>query len=463
MTPYVVVVGDVMLDVDVLTQAERLTPDAPVPVLDELSRSERPGGAALAALLAARDARRSVVLVAPVPDDDAGRRLRELLAGQVELLPLACDGETSVKMRLRARGQTVARLDQGAAPLRVGSPTVDVREALHGAAAVLVSDYGGGVTTSEPMRALLREVAVSTPMVWDPHPRGGEPVSGVMLVTPNESEAAAMSGVPGSGAVVARARAAALLVRWGARNVAVTLGSRGALLSAANAGSSLLPAPVAASGDTCGAGDCFAAAALMALATGGLPSEAVAVAVASASAFVAAGAASGLDLRSGDESERGGLDDVVVPGRAAALQVVDAVRARGGIVVATGGCFDLLHAGHVETLAAARSLGDCLVVCLNSDDSVRRLKGDTRPLQPAADRAAILAALRVVDAVLVFEENTPVEALRLIRPDVWVKGGDYAGARLPEADVLEEWDGEVVTVPYLTGRSTSELMDLARR
>ena len=127
-------------------------------------------------------------------------------------------------------------------------------------------------------------------------------------------------------------------------------------------------------------------------------------------------------------------------------------------MVATGGCFDLLHSGHVATLEAARALGDFLVVCLNSDESVRRLKGPQRPLQRVEDRARVLAALRSVDAVVVFDEDTPVEALRRIRPQVWVKGGDYSGIPLPEASVLADWGGEVVTVPYVAGKSTSEIV-----
>jgi rfaE bifunctional protein nucleotidyltransferase chain/domain len=130
--------------------------------------------------------------------------------------------------------------------------------------------------------------------------------------------------------------------------------------------------------------------------------------------------------------------------------------------VATGGCFDLLHAGHVALLRAARGLGDCLVVCLNSDESVRRLKGDGRPLVTAGDRARVLEALEFVDAVEVFDEDTPVEVLRRLRPDVWVKGGDYALSDLPEAAVLDEWGGQAVVLPYLDGRSTTALIDLAR-
>jgi rfaE bifunctional protein nucleotidyltransferase chain/domain len=127
-------------------------------------------------------------------------------------------------------------------------------------------------------------------------------------------------------------------------------------------------------------------------------------------------------------------------------------------VVATGGCFDVLHAGHVRLLAEARSLGDCLVVCLNSDASVRRLKGPGRPRSSQSDRAAVLLALSSVDAVAVFDEDTPAEVLDRLRPDVWVKGGDYAGTELPEAGVLARWGGQAVVLPYLAGRSTTRLL-----
>jgi rfaE bifunctional protein nucleotidyltransferase chain/domain len=129
-------------------------------------------------------------------------------------------------------------------------------------------------------------------------------------------------------------------------------------------------------------------------------------------------------------------------------------------VVATGGCFDLLHAGHIHTLAAARSLGDYLVVLLNSDESVRRLKGDDRPFQSQSDRAMVLGSLRDVDEVVVFDEDTPERALSRLRPDVWVKGGDYASVDLPEASLVRSWGGEVLTVPYLPGRSTTNLARL---
>ncbi len=126
-------------------------------------------------------------------------------------------------------------------------------------------------------------------------------------------------------------------------------------------------------------------------------------------------------------------------------------------MVATGGCFDLLHAGHVRMLRAARALGDCLIVCLNSDASVRRQKGDDRPYVPEGDRAAVLLALGCVDGVVVFDEDTPLALLDRLRPDVFAKGADYAVADLPEADLLAGWGGQAVVLPYLGGRSTSSL------
>jgi len=214
-----------------------------------------------------------------------------------------------------------------------------------------------------------------------------------------------------------------------------------------------LPAPSAATGDPCGAGDCFAATAAARLASGALPSEAVRAAVAAATAFVAGGgAAAAASARFALPAAGGEEDPFALAAR---------VRAQGGTVVATGGCFDLLHAGHVRTLAAARALGDCLVVCLNSDASVRRLKGPDRPLVEEADRAAVIGALACVDAVAIFEEDDPREVLRALRPHIWAKGGDYAVSDLPEEPVLAQWGGQAVIVPYVAGKSTTRLIEEA--
>lgn len=451
-----VVVGDALLDADLTGHAGRLAPDAPVPVLDGLEEVRRPGGAALAAALAARSGAEVVLMTALAGDDD-GAALAALVADAgVRLVALPLDGATPVKRRVRAAGQNLLRLDSGGngAPGDVSPEALDV---LAGAGALLVSDYGRGLTSLDALRRQVAELARRIPVVWDPHPRGAAPVPGARLVTPNRDEAAAMSAAAGvdadgwTGLAAASSQACALMRIWQAHGVAITLGAGGALLSHGGTSASVIPAPAVRAADPCGAGDRFAASVTVALANGAVTLDAVQTAVHEAADFVAAGGASayGAGTTGGPGDGAGDRDPLA------------RTRAAGGTVVATGGCFDLLHAGHVATLEAARALGDCLVVCLNSDDSVRRLKGPSRPLVPQEDRARVLAALEPVDAVVVFDEDTPTEILRTIRPDVWAKGGDYAGADLPEAPLLREWGGVSVVLPYLDGRSTTRLVSSA--
>ncbi|MGR6967137.1 D-glycero-beta-D-manno-heptose 1-phosphate adenylyltransferase [Geodermatophilus sp. URMC 61] len=455
-TGALVVVGDALLDVDLVGTASRLTPDAPVPVVEDVEARERPGGAALAAVIAARATRREVVLVTPMADDEDADRLRALLAGRVRLVEIPATGGTAVKRRVRVGDHSVARIDSGAPVAGLGRLPAEAAEVLREAAAVLVADYGRGTTADPAVRAALGRAR--GPIVWDPHPRGADPVPHTRLVTPNGTEAArvaAAAGVAaeGDGLAAVGARAEALIRHWGVGAVVVTLGARGALLSYGEGAPMVVPATPATGGDPCGAGDSFAAAAALALADGAVTGEAVAAAVASAGAFVARGGASAWDVEAapGPDVAEPGVDGVIAR-----------VRAAGGTVVATGGCFDLLHPGHVATLRAARGLGDCLVVCINSDDSVRRLKGPSRPLVTAADRARVLEALEFVDAVVVFDEDTPAEVIDRLRPDVWAKGGDYAGADLPEAAVLRRWGGQAVVLPYLDGHSTTALVERSR-
>jgi D-beta-D-heptose 7-phosphate kinase / D-beta-D-heptose 1-phosphate adenosyltransferase len=576
------VVGDALLDRDLDGRVERLAPDAPVPVVDDPAERLRPGGAALAATLAACLDGRTVVLVTALADDEGGVALRRLLelAG-VEVVDLGLAGQTPEKVRVRAEGRSLLRLDRATQPGRVGPLVRAGRRALAGAGAVLVADYGRGVAAEPGVRDALAALPARRPLVWDPHPRGPAPVPGARLATPNRAEAAGFApDAPGTGLAAVTARARLLAERWAAAGVAVTLGAGGALLVEGLGAPLVVPTTAATGGDPCGAGDRFAAAAAGLLGNGALPSEAVAGAVAAASTFVAAGGASAIHLRPDsrgaprreapdpgaphpDPPDPGAPDpDPSAPGppvgernrpgrwvRGAvhnpptgppthpptgppthphpathsptgspthphphpathphphpathphpyphpathpgtdpstrsrtgpathlptggaamerALRLIAGVRAAGGTVVATGGCFDLLHAGHVATLRSARALGDCLVVCLNSDDSVGRLKGPERPLVPQADRVAVLEALGCVDAVVAFDERTPEAVLRRLRPDVFAKGGDYALADLPEAALLATWGGQAVVLPYLEGRSTTQLMkEVVRR
>ncbi|SBT39569.1 PfkB family carbohydrate kinase [Micromonospora narathiwatensis] len=467
MTGPVVVLGDILLDRDVEGVVNRLCPDSPVPVLDEATYVDRPGGAGLAAVFAAAGGA-EVALVTAVADDAGGARLGTLLAAAgVQLYALPLPGATPEKVRLRARGRVLLRHDRGGPASPPGEPSEAVLRLLANASAVLVSDYGRGVARQPTLRAAL--AATRAPVVWDPHPRGPAAVPGVHLTTPNEPEARELAKVrPGASRLATASRSAqALRQRWRAGAVAVTLGGDGALLCHAGSTPLVVPAPTSAEGDTCGAGDRFAAAATLALARGALVSEAVQEAVAEASAYVAGGGvAAALPDPVRDVPPPVATSGGARIGAAAAGAVVAEVRAAGGTVVATGGCFDLLHAGHVATLQAARQLGDCLVVCLNSDASVAGLKGAGRPVVPQGDRSRLLAALGCVDAVLVFDESTPHAALSWLRPDIWVKGGDYATGggeqTLPEAEILARWGGHTVVVPYLDGRSTTDMIAAAR-
>ena len=338
-----------------------------------------------------------------------------------------------------------------------------------------MSDYGRGTAADPRIRAALAGRTARVPLVWDPHPRGPDPVPGTRLATPNHAEARAAAGLnaapagpsaggqgSATGPVLRSAAGAAerLLRRWPVDGVAVTLGPHGTLLAQGGPVPLIVPARTVQAPDTCGAGDRFAAAAAAALSQGALPSEAVVAATAIATDFLAAGGVGSLRVGPGSEDPEVSPDPGAPAGTASAADPVALARRvhdAGGTVVAAGGCFDVLHAGHVSLLQAARSLGDSLIVCLNSDESVRRLKGEGRPLNPVADRIAVLTALHCVDGVLVFGEDTPRAALERLRPGVWVKGGDYEGQALPEAELLSTWGGQAVTVPYLAGRSTTRL------
>ncbi|MDT5397401.1 MAG: D-beta-D-heptose 7-phosphate kinase / D-beta-D-heptose 1-phosphate adenosyltransferase [Mycobacterium sp.] len=459
----VVIVGDAMLDVDIEGSANRLSPEAPVPVVDAKRIWHRPGGAGLAAVLAAR-ADRDVVLVTALGDDADGRALTELLTSAgVDVVALPMTGTTVCKTRIRAGGQSMLRIDHGDGTAASDVLPPRVATVLKSARAVCVADYGHGVTAHLGIRALLTRVAAQVPIVWDPHPRGAHPTPGCWLVTPNQAEAEHFSDRTHSDAHSAET----LRQKWEARAVCITLGRRGALLATDGGGCTHIPvsAVVGTAGrtDTCGAGDRFAIAAALAFGAGEGAPAAVSVAVEAATRFVNAGAAAAVSsaaVLSARGNHSAAVESDAVTGDID--QIRDRLRRRGGTLVATGGCFDLLHTGHVRLLRQARELGDALVVLLNSDASVRALKGPRRPVMAVEDRARVLSALACVDAVVIFDELSPEHVLDQLRPDVWVKGGDYAEADLPEADVVSRHGGEIVLLPTVDGYSSSNLIAAAR-
>lgn len=438
-----VVLGDVLLDRDVVGAATRLCPDGPVPVVEQLEERVRAGGAGLTASLLRRQAPDVAVrLVTAVAADAAGTEARRWIEDRgIDVVDLVDHGTTNEKIRVRVDGRTLLRVDRGRAGPVGGVP--DGCRPLGDAVAVLVSDYGLGITSHPEVRSMIAAaLAEGVPVVWDPHPRGTVPVPGTTVALPNAVEAGLDRACPTDLARVAR-RAVELGREWQVGAVALTIGAGGALLASGDGVPLVVPVDeVHELGDTCGAGDAFAAAMTVALADGAVPSHAVLHAVRAASAYVRDGGV-GPAFRH-DERQPPSL----APER--------------GRTVAAGGCFDILHAGHVAMLHHARRLGDRLVVLLNSDESVRRLKGPGRPVQRAVDRAAVLRSLSCVDEVVVFDEDTPTAALERLRPAVFVKGGDYTHRHVEESAAVDRWGGTVVTVPYVDGLSTTRLLATAR-
>jgi rfaE bifunctional protein nucleotidyltransferase chain/domain len=334
--------------------------------------------------------------------------------------------------------------------------------ALAGAAAIVVADYGRGLTANPSFRAALTRLAGRIPIIWDPHPAGAAPVEGVAVVTPNLAEARAAAALLSPAAPSADSPgelARQLMCLWRSDAVLVTQGERGATLVRATVHTPLhIAPPETRVVDPCGAGDKLAASLAAQLGAGRDLTESARIAVREAALFLAGGGVGKLNApRPPEPGHRTGRSD------SDAVALARRVRRTGGTVVATGGCFDLLHAGHARSLAAARALGDCLIVCLNSDSSIRRIKGVSRPIINQQDRVELLLALECVDAVLVFDEDTPEKCLNMLRPEIWVKGGDYDVRQLPETPLVESWGGRCITVPYHPARSTTHLADALAR
>lgn len=459
-------VGDVMLDRYIVGSVERISPEAPVPVLRVEREDAMPGGAGnVVRNLAALGAR--IRFASVVGDDDAGRALHEQLSALegVERATLLTEParRTTVKTRFLAQGQQLLRADDetcAALPPQQCRALLDaVRNWQDGSPAVIVlSDYAKGVLLDDVAGALIGLArAQGARTVVDPKGADFSRYRGASIITPNRHELAIAAG----GTVAADEEAAcarALRIRHDLSAVLVTLGRDGMLLIDENDDALALPAEARDVFDVSGAGDTVAATLAAALAAGATLPEAAALANAAAGIVVSkVGTAVVRIAELADVARSAALRtfEAKVCDRATAVERVAIWRRQGLSVGFTNGCFDLIHPGHISLLAQAKAECDRLVVGLNTDASVARLKGAGRPVQPEAARATVLASLMAVDAVVPFAEDTPLETILAVRPDVLVKGADYRLEQVVGAKEVQRWGGRVHLARLEPGFSTT--------
>lgn len=456
----VLVVGDVMLDRYWDGESLRISQEAPVPVVHVTGSIDHPGGAANVALnVVALGA--SCVLVGAVGTDEAAEVLRmRLLAAGVKLDLIVVPGwPTTTKLRVVSRNQQLIRLDfETLLPaeyqqeiLRRVDRWADLAEV------AILQDYDKG-TLSEPeaLVDLLKRRGVR--VVVDPKHKPMLRYRGADVMKPNFAEFERNVGSVAN-PVEFSMRAQSLLLEGGFQAMLVTRGAQGMTLVESGVADSLhLPARTVRVYDVTGAGDTVAAMLGVALAGGMSVQQAAALANVAAGIAVAnpgTVAVSGPELRNALHADDYGRGVVTREFLNAAVE--DAKRA-GQRIVFTNGCFDILHAGHVSYLAEARQLGDKLIVAVNSDDSVRRLKGLARPVNHLAERMAVLAGLAAVDWVVAFDEDTPEQLLLSLQPQVLVKGGDYRLDEVVGADLMRSWEGEVRVLALRENCSTSGIL-----
>ncbi len=457
----VLVVGDVMLDRYWTGTSERLSPEAPVPVVRVGEGMDRPGGAANVAVNVAGLEGRTAVLGWVGDDADGGLlrgRLAELGVGDLLLADPAV--RTITKLRVLAHRQQMIRLDfERALPDRLAPRLADAfARALADHQVVVLSDYGKGTLADVP-GLLARARAAGRAVLVDPKGRDYGGYRGADVLTPNLREFETVVGpVRDEDDLVRRAEELRAALDLGV--LVVTRGEDG--LSVFERGRPPVHVPADTRrevSDVTGAGDTVIATMAAAHAAGWGWTEAARLA--NTAAGIVVGHLGAVAVRP-DELRAAlggaaGVEGRVVDEETLARHVA-AARARGERVVFTNGCFDLLHTGHVRYLEEARRLGDRLIVAVNDDASVRGLKGEGRPLQPLAARLEVLAALRSVDWVVPFSGSDPERLVCRLRPDVLVKGGDYAGRAIAGGRCVEENGGRVCTVAYVEGYSTSGLV-----
>ncbi len=467
-TPRILVVGDLMIDHYLWGKTERISPEAPVPVIDVERESEVLGGAGnVVNNLVSLGARVEVASV--IGPDGNGKRLRSMLEDRgvgTQALIVEAGRNTTRKSRVIASHQQVVRFDRETR--KAIEPESEVRllqriERLleEGIETVLISDYGKGVLT----QALTQEVINAAKrrgirVMVDPKGRDYGKYRGATAITPNRKEASEATGIAIVDRESLKKAGFRLKEELGLERAIITLSEEGMAIFGEEM--RIIPTVAREVYDVTGAGDTVIATLGFVRACGGSIDEAARIANAAAAVVVGklgSATASWEEIIAYEASLHEATTGMRIQSRQTLAETVRRLKEEGRRIVFTNGCFDILHLGHVRYLEKAKSFGDVLIVGLNSDSSVRKLKGPERPVNTQEDRAYILAALESVDYVTIFEEETPYELIRMIEPDVLVKGGDYEGKDVVGSDIT----GEVRLVEFVEGRSTTSLIEKMRK
>jgi D-beta-D-heptose 7-phosphate kinase/D-beta-D-heptose 1-phosphate adenosyltransferase len=466
------VVGEAMLDSYVRGDASRLSREAPVPIVSVTGRTDAPGGAANTAVNIATLGGRSAFL-SVLGDDDAAERLTAALerSGVDAEGVISADGRgTLSKERIQAADQMLVRVDRGSTD-PIDAATEDrlierLTAAYDKADVIIVSDYDYGVITDRVL-ATLRDLQARSPkpLVVDARDLRRYRRLDVTAVKPNYVEAINLLGEPDQRGTKLRASQIAangqrLLELTGAAIVAVTIDTEGVMVFERDAPPYRTYCRPRTDAQSAGGGDTFVATLALALAGGAATPEASELA--STAAAIVVGKPGTATCSADDLIAALSMGGKRVDDPTELAHRADAYRAQGRRIVFTNGCFDILHRGHVTYLDRAKGLGDVLIVAVNSDASVRRLKGPGRPINGLDDRLLVLEALSCVDHVVAFDTDTPEPLIEAVRPDVFAKGGDYTRGSLPEADLVERLGGSVQILPLVDDRSTTGIIDRAR-
>jgi D-beta-D-heptose 7-phosphate kinase/D-beta-D-heptose 1-phosphate adenosyltransferase len=465
----IVVVGDLMLDRYWYGSAARISQEAPVPVVDVDQVEDRPGGAANVALnIVSLGAK--CTLVGIVGDDEAATSLRtKLEAAGVDCdFLVQPDWPTIVKLRVMSQRQQLIRTDfeealEENAQTRASSALLaKLQEHIIGASALIIEDYDKGAI-HDPAAIVADAKTVGVPVVVDPKLKPLSSYAGASIVKPNNFEFEASEGASSSSAQIVE-KGLNLCRTHSIKSLVITQGGDGMTVIEADGGHHHVPVRPVDVFDVTGAGDTAAATLAITCGLGWKVLDCARLANVASSLVVAK---LGTATVSGPELSlavrRTGRSDAGVVSTAHLLESVADARSAGERIVFTNGCFDILHAGHVSYLEEARALGDRLIVAINDDASVSRLKGPGRPVNALERRAVVLAGLSAVDWVVGFTEDTPESLLEAVRPDILVKGGDYGADEVIGADIVTGYGGQVSVLGLVEDCSTTAIVEKVRQ